>query len=90
LIAAVGDRASTRFHEFFAANIRNQNTRRAYSRAAREFLAWCEINGLVSIVDVAPLHVSTWIEAQTLAVPGPGVRFDLTLAALLVRRVGGD
>ena len=32
----------------------------------REFLAWCEINGVVSIADVAPLHVATWIEAQAL------------------------
>ena len=38
LIAAAGDRASTRFLEFFAANIRNPHTRRAYHRAAQEFL----------------------------------------------------
>jgi site-specific recombinase XerD len=66
LVAAAGDRANTRFLEFFAANIRNSNTRRAYVRAVREFLAWCEINGVASIADVAPLHVATWIEAQTL------------------------
>jgi hypothetical protein len=34
IIAAVGERASYRFHEFFTANIRNPNTRRAYARAA--------------------------------------------------------
>ena len=34
-------RARTRFLEFFAANIRNPPTRRAYSRAVGEFLAWC-------------------------------------------------
>ena len=65
LVAAAGDKASMRFLEFFAANIRNPNTRRAYSRAAREFLAWCEVKGVASIADVAPLHVATWIEAQT-------------------------
>jgi hypothetical protein len=31
LIAAAGERASMRFLEFFAANIRNPHTRRAYS-----------------------------------------------------------
>jgi hypothetical protein len=31
-----------RFLEFFAANIRNPHTRRAYARAVVEFLAWCE------------------------------------------------
>ena len=34
LIAAVGERASYRFFEFFTANIRNPHTRRAYARAA--------------------------------------------------------
>jgi hypothetical protein len=42
LVAATGDKASTRFLESFAANIRNPNTRCAHSRAAREFLAWRE------------------------------------------------
>jgi hypothetical protein len=41
LVAATGERASMRFLEFFAANIRNQHTRRAYARAAQQFLAWC-------------------------------------------------
>ena len=34
LVAAAGARASYRFFEFFTANIRNPNTRRAYARAA--------------------------------------------------------
>jgi hypothetical protein len=33
LIAAAGERAGTRFFEFFTANIRNPHTRRAYSRS---------------------------------------------------------
>ncbi|MGB8901454.1 MAG: hypothetical protein WCC90_20415 [Methylocella sp.] len=37
LVAAAGARASYRFLEFFTANIRNPNTRRAYARAAKEF-----------------------------------------------------
>ena len=62
LIAAAGDRAQTRFFEFFAANIRNQNTRKAYAQATREFLAWCESAGVASIADVKPLHVAAYIE----------------------------
>jgi hypothetical protein len=38
LVAAAGERAGMRFLEFFAANIRNPHTRRAYARAADEFL----------------------------------------------------
>jgi len=49
LIAAAGERASMRFLEFFAADIRNPHTRRAYARAAEEFLAWCAVVGVPSI-----------------------------------------
>ena len=34
LVAAAGERAGMRFLEFFAGNIRNPHTRRAYARAA--------------------------------------------------------
>jgi hypothetical protein len=44
LIASAGERASMRFLEFFAANIRNLHTRRAYGGAVAAFLAWCEDN----------------------------------------------
>jgi integrase/recombinase XerC len=62
LVAVAGARAETRFWEFFAANIRNKNTRRAYAQATREFLAWCENAGVASIAAVQPLHVAAYIE----------------------------
>jgi site-specific recombinase XerD len=65
LITAAGDRASIRFLEFFAANIRNPHTRRAYSRAVSDFLAWCAAAGVASIAAVQSLHVATWIETLT-------------------------
>ena len=65
LVAAPGDRASRRFLEFFAANIRNPHTRWAYARAAAEFLAWCDDRGVPSIAAVQPLPVAAWIEQQT-------------------------
>jgi len=74
LVAAAGERASIRFLEFFAANIRNPHTRRAYYRAAEEFLAWCASVGVPSIADVQPLHVSTWIEAATRELAAPSVK----------------
>ena len=80
LIAAAGDRASLRFLEFFAANIRNPHTRRAYSRAVAEFLAWCDDNRVPSITAVQPLHVSAWIEQQTREHAAPTAK--LRLAAL--------
>jgi hypothetical protein len=68
LVAAAGERASMRFLEFFAANIRNPHTRRAYGRAADEFLAWCASAGVPAIGAVQPVHVATWIEAGTVSV----------------------
>src|SRR5271165_5072733 len=74
LIAAEGERASMRFLEFFAANIRNPHTRRAYARAADEFLAWCTSVGVPSIAAVQPVHVATWIEACTRELAAPSVK----------------
>jgi hypothetical protein len=58
-IVTAGDRAGIRFMEFFAANIRNPPTRRAYARAVKDFLAWCEGVGVSSIAQVQPLHVAS-------------------------------
>jgi site-specific recombinase XerD len=55
-------------------NIRNRNTREAYGRAVRTFLAWCETQSVVSLVDVESLHIATWIEAQTLEASVPTVK----------------
>jgi site-specific recombinase XerC len=74
LIAAGGERAGMRFLEFFAANIRNAHTRRAYARAADEFLAWCADAGVPSIGAVQPVHVATWIEAATRELAAPSVK----------------
>lgn len=77
LVSAAGDRASLRFLEFFAANIRNPHTRRAYGRAVGGFLAWCEETGVRSIAAVQPLHVATWIEMQTRERAAPSVKQQL-------------
>jgi len=61
MIAAQGDRAAWRYLEFFAAHIRNPNTRAAYARAASAFFAWCEGLGLALHV-IQPVHVAAWIE----------------------------
>ena len=58
----------------FAANIRNPHTRRAYARAADEFLAWCASVGVSSIAAVQPVHVVTWIEAGTRELAAPSVK----------------
>jgi site-specific recombinase XerC len=74
LVAAAGEHAGMRFLEFFAANIRNPHTRRAYARAADEFLAWCASVGVPSVGAVQPVHVATWIEAGTRELAAPSVK----------------
>ena len=77
LIAASGARAGVRFLEFFAAQIRNPHTRRAYARAVGEFLDWCESKGVLSLTAVQPLHVAAWIELQGREVAAPSVKQEL-------------
>lgn len=74
LVSHAGERAGMRFLEFFTANIRNPNTRRAYARATQEFLTWCQAVGVPSLADVAPLHVATWIELQSQTLAAPSVK----------------
>jgi site-specific recombinase XerC len=77
LVDAVGERAGIRSLEFFASAIRNPHTRRAYARAAGDFLAWCAGAGVPSITAVQPLHVAAWIELQTQALSAPTVKQHL-------------
>ena len=74
LVSHAGERAGVRFLEFFTANIRNPNTRRAYARAADEFLTWCAEVGVPNLAAVAPMHVSTWVELQMQKLAAPSVK----------------
>jgi hypothetical protein len=60
LIADAGDLAAWRYVEFFTANIRNPNTRRAYARACTSFFAWCDESGL-TLTTIQPHDVATYI-----------------------------
>ena len=66
--------------EFFTANIRNPNTRKAYARAVAEFAAWCGQNGLQELSAIEPVHVAAYVEQLQLRLSAPSVK--LSLAAL--------
>ncbi|CRI66995.1 putative Integrase/recombinase XerD [Thiocapsa sp. KS1] len=76
-IVAAGERAQLRFWEFFTVNIRNPHTRRAYARAVGTFLDWCASAGVVSVAEIQPLHVATWIEGQTRSLSAPTAKQHL-------------
>ena len=61
IVASGGEHAARRYIEFFTANIRNPNTRRAYARAASGFFGWCEKLGL-TLPTIQPAHVAAWVE----------------------------
>src|SRR6202162_4291972 len=77
-VAAAGEGAKLRFVEFFTANIRNRNTRRAYAQAVSEFLAWCEHHRVPSITAVQPMHVAGYIEELTRARSAPTAKQRLS------------
>jgi site-specific recombinase XerD len=77
LVTAAGNAAQLRFVEFFAASIRNPNTRRAYAHSVAEFLIWCEGLGVWSIAEIQPLHVATYIEALSRSRAAPTAKQHL-------------
>ncbi|WP_244127322.1 tyrosine-type recombinase/integrase [Burkholderia gladioli] len=79
LAESAGERADVRFLEFFASVIRNPHTRRAYARAAGDFLTWCAGAGVPSIAAVQPLHVAAWVELQTANLSAPTVKQRLAV-----------
>ena len=80
LVASLGDAARWRFLEFFAAQLRNPHTRRAYGHAVAGFFQWCEDARVPSLTAVRPLHVAAWIELQTCEHAAPTAK--LRLAAI--------
>lgn len=74
IIADAPQCTRTRFMEFFAANIRNANTRRAYARAARDCLTWCAGQGVRNLIDITPIHIAGWIETCGTTLSAPTVK----------------
>jgi site-specific recombinase XerD len=75
--------AARRFIEYFVANIRNLNTRRAYFRAVLEFAAWCETHRIVEIIDVEPVHVAAYVEMLGRRLSKPSVKQHLAALRML-------
>lgn len=73
-IAKSAERVRMRFLEFFTAQIRNQNTRRSYHKAASEFLSWCDTRGARSLDTITPIHVAGWVEEMTHTHSAPTVK----------------
>ena len=75
--------AAKRFIEYFAANIRNPNTRRAYFRAVLDFSSWCDAQNFTQILDIEPLHVAAYIEILGQRLAKPSVKQHLAAIRML-------
>lgn len=69
IVGRAGEAAAWRFIEFFAATIRNKNTRSAYAHAVSQFFASCEKHGIVALEQIKPVVVAAYIEQHTAAAP---------------------
>lgn len=83
VIAAAGDRASWRFIEFFTANIRNPNTRRAYGRAVADFFHWCESRRIRALGQITPTVVAAYIEHRGGMLAKPSIKQHLAAVRML-------
>jgi site-specific recombinase XerD len=83
VIAAAGDHAARRFLEFFAANIRNRNTRLAYYRAVCTFFAWVDRHRIGELADIEPIHVAAYVEVLQETASKPTVKQHLAAIRML-------
>ena len=83
VIAEADEAAARRFLEFFAATIRNRNTRQAYYHAVVRFFAWVDRHTIGEIADIVPLHVAAYIEALGKDFEKPTVKQHLAAIRML-------
>jgi len=76
--------AAERFFDFFTANIRNKNTRRAYYKAVCRFADWCEDRGLAALARVKPVHVAAYVESLAAELAKPSVKQHLAALRMLL------
>jgi site-specific recombinase XerD len=83
LVADAGEHAARRFLEFFAATIRNKNTRVAYYNDVRQFFAWCEHRGINGLERIEPIHVGLYVEELQHSFSKPTVKQHLAAVRML-------
>jgi site-specific recombinase XerD len=80
---APNPKTARRFPEFFAAQINNCPTRRAYLNATRRFAAWCEAQGLADLASAQAFHVAAFNKDLQRHVSPPTVKQHLAARRML-------
>ena len=57
-VFAGGPKAERRFWKFFATQLANDNTRRAYFNATRRFAEWCELHDIDGLDQARPIDIA--------------------------------
>ena len=76
-------KTAERLLEFFAAQIRNVNTRKAYLRAAGNFAAWCAEHNLRDLGQIRTFPVAAYIEGLQKKIAAPSVKLQLAAIRML-------
>ena len=82
-LLATDEPTARRVFDFFTANIRNPNTRKAYARAVSGFALWCETKGLAELRQVQPFHVAAYVEEMGARIAAPSVKLQLAAIRML-------
>ncbi len=82
-VQGAGKSATRRFIEFFTANIRNPNTRRAYHRAVVDFFNWLQERELTDLAAIQPVHVAAYVEQLQGRISKPSVKQHLAAVRML-------
>lgn len=76
------ERSADRILQFFTAEIRNANTRRAYLRALASFISWC-CERRLTLRELTPYYVASYIEQLTTTHAPPTVKQHLAAIRML-------
>src|SRR5436190_11975902 len=82
LFLDAGEKAWSRFIEFFTAHIRNRNTREAYARAVAQFSRWCTEHSL-TLAQLSPFLIAAYIEEIGQRLSRPSVKQHLAAIRML-------
>lgn len=88
LIENADEACFERYLAFFAAHIRNRNTRAAYSSAAERFFGWCASRGVLELERLSRLHVAAYIEEMSRSHAAPTVKQHLAAIRMLLGYLG--
>ena len=83
LVVRAGRQAEKRYFEFFTAEIRNPNTRKAYATAILPFLRWCAERG-IELQRIEPMVVAAYVEMLTRERSAPTVKQHLAAIRMLL------